>query len=46
MANFVISCGVALAYSIAFLLVFNAYDNVLRRPSCAPRKRIRQVMTL
>ncbi|HBC28219.1 MAG TPA: hypothetical protein DC006_00735 [Prevotellaceae bacterium] len=46
MANFVISCGVALAYSIAFLLVFNAYDNVLRRQSCAPRKRIRQVMTL
>lgn len=46
MQDFVLSCGVALAYSIAFLLMFNAYDNALRRQSCAPRKRIRQVMTL
>lgn len=46
MTNFLISCGVALAYSVAFLLMFNAYDNVLRRQSCASRKRVRQVMTL
>ncbi len=46
MPKFTACCSVALAYSIAFLLMFNAYDNALRRRSCASRRRVRQVMTL
>lgn len=46
MLKFVVSCSVALAYSIAFLLTFNAYDNALRRQACSAKRRVRQVMTL
>ena len=46
MLKFVVSCSVALAYSIAFLLTFNAYDNALRRQAYSAKRRVRQVMTL